>query len=183
MTDLAIPPKASPSAHLVLFYRDRAELVSELVSYVDDALRDDANAIVIATRDHRLALLAALGLRQGQPVAQSGRLLILDAEQTLALFMRDGHPDPAQFAHVLGGLLNHYRPEIGELRLYGEMVALLWDQGNTEGALALEDLWTHVLRDKACRLLCAYPLEDTLVGQADGLAQIAQRHTSIHICG
>jgi hypothetical protein len=182
MPDLAAPPAVS-SRHSVLFYNDQAELVSELVNYVDEALRDNGSAIVVATRDHRLALQAALGPRRAHAALGDGRLSVLDAAQTLALLMRDGHPDPDQFAYVVGGLLQHHRSAGGKLHVYGEMVALLWEEGNTEGALQLEHLWNQLLRTTPCRRLCAYPLHEALARQFDGLAQIAERHDSIYMSG
>jgi hypothetical protein len=43
------------------------------------------------------------------------------------------------------------------LTVFGEMVALLWEDGNHEAALQLEDLWNDLLNDQAFDLHCAYP--------------------------
>lgn len=43
------------------------------------------------------------------------------------------------------------------LTVFGEMVALLWAQGNKQGALELEALWNDVLSERTFYLHCAYP--------------------------
>jgi hypothetical protein len=37
------------------------------------------------------------------------------------------------------------------------MVAVLWEQGNKQGALELEALWNEALNSSAFHLHCAYP--------------------------
>jgi len=43
------------------------------------------------------------------------------------------------------------------ITVFGEMVAILWSEGNKVGALELERLWNDVLKDHAFHLHCAYP--------------------------
>lgn len=65
----------------------------------------------------------------------------------------------------------------GAVRAYGEMVALLWDEGNATGALRLEELWDELQRETEFSLLCAYP-EDALGGEAD-CARVHAAHTHV----
>jgi hypothetical protein len=43
------------------------------------------------------------------------------------------------------------------VRVFGEMVALLWADGDRNGALVLEELWNDLTRRMSFPLLCAYP--------------------------
>ncbi|MDP9275804.1 MAG: MEDS domain-containing protein [Chloroflexota bacterium] len=43
------------------------------------------------------------------------------------------------------------------MRVFGEMVALLWAEGDRNGALVLEELWNDLTRRLSFPLLCAYP--------------------------
>ncbi|MDP8931195.1 MAG: MEDS domain-containing protein [Actinomycetota bacterium] len=45
-----------------------------------------------------------------------------------------------------------------DVRIYGEMVALLWEEGNILAAMALEDLWNQFAGSRAFSLMCAYPM-------------------------
>jgi hypothetical protein len=44
------------------------------------------------------------------------------------------------------------------IRIYGEMVDVLWKQGQHDAALQLEMLWTHLAASEAFSLLCGYAM-------------------------
>ena len=62
--------------------------------------------------------------------------------------------------------------EPGSVRLYGEMVAVLWQQGDEPGALALEAMWRDYLAKRPMPLLCTYP-QRSLDGHRDSAAVLA----------
>jgi signal transduction histidine kinase len=66
------------------------------------------------------------------------------------------------------------------LRLYGEMVDLLWRDGNTEGALQLEQLWNDLAHTYEFSLLCAYAMGNFYrSGDAERFQQICRHHTRV----
>ena len=82
--------------------------------------------------------------------------------------MIDGRPDRDAFREVLGAALDPVRAAGHRtIRLYGEMVDLLW-QRQLEAALQLEELWNELLVDERLSLLCVYRI-DPLDRQAHGL--------------
>jgi hypothetical protein len=103
--------------------------------------------VVIATKAHRDELcqrLNARGFNVAGAIGQ-GRYVALDAPETLARFMREGRPDAALFAAVVGSVLGRARGTVESMSsrwvAFGEMVALLWAEGKREAALRLEQLW------------------------------------------
>ena len=48
------------------------------------------------------------------------------------------------------------------VRAFGEMVDLLWKDGNIEGAILLEQLWNDLGREYKYSLLCGYSLDNFL---------------------
>jgi hypothetical protein len=86
---------------------------------------------------------------------------MLDACELLAQFMREGMPDPKLFKESVGAVLAsaHQRARSRNKRVtaFGEMVAILWNNGEKEAALRLEDLWNAALREHSFHLHCAYP--------------------------
>ena len=146
--------------HVVEFYPSD-ELLGETVSqYLQPALRGDDAVIVVATEQHRHLFESALvGVGVDIEGARSAaRYIDLDAEETLSLFMVDGAPDPALFEATTGGLIARAASGGRRVRVYGEMVAVLWAQGNVAAAIALEDLWNELARSHRFSLFCAYPL-------------------------
>jgi hypothetical protein len=134
-------------------------LAASVCDYLEPALREDA-AVVVATKTHRdlfEAAITAAGI-DVQEARRAHRYIDLDAEETLSLFMVDGAPDPIRFEIALTKLLARATSGGRRTRVYGEMVAVLWHQGNISGAVALEGLWNELGRSQQFSLFCAYPL-------------------------
>jgi hypothetical protein len=146
--------------HAVQFYSDEASLCGVVTDFLFDGLKESRPAVVIATPEHRAAIaneLIARGIDIDARV-RAGALKLLDAEETLALFMVNGAPDKDRFKAAIGGVLAELggapRPRI--IRAYGEMVDVLWRHGQREAAIQLEVLWNELAMSHAFALLCGY---------------------------
>jgi hypothetical protein len=64
------------------------------------------------------------------------------------------------------------------VRAYGEMVALLWAEGNVNGAIQLEKLWNDMGKIRDFSLFCAYP-QAAVAGYANSapLAEVYTEHS------
>jgi PAS domain S-box-containing protein len=161
-----VPGRPAPvhCSHSVQFYEDDALFVDGLSEFVGSALGRGNACIVIATEAHRQGLaerLKAWGMDLSVPTLSS-RYLSFDAEGTLARFMVDGWPDEQRFYGVLEPVLLQARSAISPkgppVVAFGEMVALLWAEGNYEAAIRLEQLWNELAGRQSFSLLCAYSL-------------------------
>ena len=146
-------------AHLVAVYDRDDDLADAVVSFLGEALEAGGAAIVIATPEHRAAFDSVLEARgyAREELERSGRYQSLDARATLASLMRGGRPDIAAFPRTTRALFAPAARAGGPIRVFGEMVALLWDDDDVAGALALESLWNDVAEQTAFDLFCAYP--------------------------
>jgi PAS domain S-box-containing protein len=156
-------PKAPPGrAHVVQFYDDEEQIASAVATFVADGLSAQDVVTTIATREHTDAIDRCLRAAAVDPDAarESGRLVSLDAHETLARFMRNGEPDPRLFEAVIGGLMaDRVAAAKGAgVRVYGEMVGVLWKGGDRSAALHLEDLWNELQARQPSTLLCAYAM-------------------------
>jgi signal transduction histidine kinase len=173
-------------AHVVQFYGDDGFLLDELSRFIGTALGAGEAAVVIATKEHRDGLARRLrmwGLDTNWAVAQ-GRYVALDAAETLSKFMRDGWPDAARFAEVVGGLIEKVRAASGSearrVAAFGEMVALLWMEGKADAAIRLEELWNDLARTHAFSLRCAYPMSSfSREEHGDLLLKICAEHSTV----
>ncbi len=149
--------------HVVQFYAEDEALVEAISRFIGTALGAGDAAVVIATKAHRDALAHSLQAR-GLDVAAAvrhGRFVVADAADTLSQFMQDGWPDPVRLASVVSGFFDKIRAANGNdcrIAAFGEMVALLWAQGNPEAAIQLEKLWNDLARVHSFSLRCAYPI-------------------------
>ena len=150
--------------HVVQFYTEDAALLGAISRFIGTALGAGDAAVVIATRAHRDGLFLQLQERgfDVSGAVRQGRLIAVDAAETLSRFMRDGWPDASSFASVVGGFFDQIRAvtSTGQPRVaaFGEMVALLWAEGNSEAAIRLEELWNDLARTHSFSLRCAYPI-------------------------
>lgn len=159
--------------HLVTFYENDAFLVDSVVAFLAPALEAGEPAVAIATADHLVALEQAL-LDRG---FEDGAVLAIDAHEMLATCMVDGQPDADAFAAAIGGVLDEAGPGA---RAFGEMVAVLWERGDINGAITVEDLWNGLATSRTFELFCAYPMRSFEQEQdTDGFRAVVQRHGSV----
>jgi hypothetical protein len=167
--------------HAVSFYDSPAVLTATVADFVVEGWKRGQPALIIATPEHRAGILAELdALHFDTRVAQvSSDLLILDAAETLATFMNDGMPDTARFTEIATRTLAAIGGD-GQgcvVRAYGEMVDLLWKQGQEAAAIRLEMLWNRLATTHAFSLLCGYAMGNSY--RDAGREAIHNQHTHV----
>ncbi len=149
--------------HSVHFYEHDEALVQRLRSIIVPGIDVGNSVIVVVTAQHCQQLKAALAMSgvETEILEQQGRFTCADAHELLAMFMVDGFPDRERFLSVIGNLIARARQSAWNsqrgVTVFGEMVAVLWEQGNRIAALQLESLWNDLLYDREFHLHCAYP--------------------------
>ena len=146
--------------HFVQFYETDLFLMNSLGGFISSGLHAGDACMVVATKAHRDELhnrLQTYGLDVAAATA-SGQYISLDATQSLSEFMVDGLPEPTRFAEMFGGLITRAGEGRGRVQAFGEMVALLWAEGNQPAAIRLEELWNNLQETHRFSLFCAYPM-------------------------
>ncbi len=171
-----------PRDHVVQLYTDEQFLGRAVAHFLGAGLRDGGAAVIIGTPAHVRVIsdrLDTAGVEIPKAVRR-GQLVIADAEQCLARFMRDGLPERAAFLATVLPILETIRAAgYLNIRLFGEMVNLLWDH-NLEATVQLEEMWNEVLADQGVSLLCAYRIDPFDVRAHRGvLHQISRCHSHL----
>lgn len=164
--------------HQVVFYEDDAFLIDTVGEYVAAALMSGDRAVAIATSSHLDAIRDALAERGWASAVEQGRFVAVDAAQLLDRFMVDGRPDEHAFTAAVEPLLEPASSG-GRVRAFGEMVALLWERGDVDGAIRLEDLWNRLSTTHTFELLCAYPMGTFDSGQHAAFEAVCDRHNTV----
>lgn len=150
----------SDTDHFVQFYEADGFLLNSLSGFIGSAINAGEGAIVVATADHRNdldRLLASNGV-DIEAARTLGRYRSLDAADTLAQFMVNGAPHPDRFQTVMSAVISSVTDGRSRIRAFGEMVAVLWAEGNYDAALQLEQLWNDLQKSHSFSLFCAYPI-------------------------
>ena len=158
-------------AHAVAFFEHDGEVVDSVAQFAAEGVDLDERVIVIATPEHRAGIeqaLVRLGVDPDEPPA-AGHFVVLDAQDTLDRVMSDDGPDRGRFLASVGQLVLDAAADGARVRIYGEMVGLLWDQGDVTSAILLEGLWNELAGNVDFTLMCGYPT--SLVDQG-GLAEL-----------
>jgi signal transduction histidine kinase/ActR/RegA family two-component response regulator len=150
----------SSTEHFVQFYEADGFLLNSLSGFIGRAIKTGEGAVVVATKEHRNGLdelMQANGLDVVNAKA-CGRYVSLDAAETLSKFMVDGAPERERFNKAIGDVILNLTDGRSGVRAFGEMVGLLWAEGNHEGAIRLEKLWNDLQTVHSFSLFCAYPM-------------------------
>lgn len=159
----SIPPR---DHHFVRFYETEDALCEATGRYLREGLDLREGLVVMATPKHLAGFERVLAAGQVDVAAAraQGQLVARDADETLSDLMvgglAAGRPDPVAFRRVVGGLAERalagsQRPG---LRVYWEMVDVLFRLGNAAAALELEAFWNELAEARPFTLCCAYLL-------------------------
>ena len=146
-----------PHTHAVQFYEGEEYLYETVARFLASGLKAGDRLLVIATKAHREAFIEKLRPLGADAAIASGLITLHDARQTLAKFMVGDMPD-AVFSDAIDRLMVHAQAgdSHARVRAYGEMVDLLWRDGNARAAIRLEELWNDASARHSFSLLCAY---------------------------
>ena len=166
---------AEPHGHLVQFFElDGRRLIDNVSRYLWEGLQRGDGQVVIATPAHTQQFvnqLNNLGVDTAGAIRE-GKLLLLDAQETLGTFMVDGLPDWRRFQSVILSAMRRVGADQRQkgLRAYGEMVGVLWTAGRFSAAIQLEQFWNKLLAMKGFNLFCGYPID--IFGKAFQIAEV-----------
>lgn len=170
------------TGHVVHFYDHEATLALAVADFLGAGLAEGGPALVVATPAHAAGIareLVAAGIDVA--AARAARQYSeLDAQDLLSCFTVGGAIDAGLFCETVPPIIEGIRARsVGALRAYGEMVDLLWRQGNVQAAHDLEMLWNSIGAGREFGLFCGY--SSTVVDGAlpDGRHQIAHHHDGV----
>ncbi len=181
----------SPCEHLVQIYKDDSVFLDALEGFIHGGLAAGDGVVLIATPEHRAVLAHRLDSRGVDVAAAIARdqYIALDAQEVLCSFMiplgNTQWPDQNRFEQVVGELLTRAsrgadgKAGARRVRAFGEMVVLLWNQGNAGATVRLEYLWHEFCKKKAFCLFCAYPRACFTQNAEDSMRQICEAHSKV----
>jgi MEDS: MEthanogen/methylotroph, DcmR Sensory domain len=169
--------------HAVRFYESRESLCRIVAEFLGEGLVANEPAVVIGTPEHCAGIIGELRARHFDvnEMQRTSDLVVLDARETMSLFMVDGFPDADLFHAAASEAIERVgrRRPASKIRAYGEMVDLLWQDGHTTAAVRLEMLWNKLAMTHDFSLLCGYSMGNFY--KDAGMADICHQHT--HVVG
>jgi MEDS: MEthanogen/methylotroph, DcmR Sensory domain len=179
-TDLVL--SVGPRDHIVFFYQDEQELAEQVASYLGQGMSQGGSAVAIATAEHEAVLakqLTGSGVDLVTAIA-SGSYTAIDAMELTDRFVVGGWADALGFFQEASPLIRQ-ATEAGEpVRVFGEIVSVLWGSGLAEVAIEVEAMWNELGRQYPFSLVCAYPTPVVDDPDAfDAISEICRAHVSV----
>jgi PAS domain S-box-containing protein len=178
----SLPLDTGEHAHVVQFYETEAFLFETVGRFLLAGLKGGDRVVVIATARHREGFVRSIGASEAERAIASGQLTVLDAHETLATFMESGRPVAERFHAVVAETFRAATLGHGEARIraYGEMVDVLWREGNPSAAVDLEHLWNEASVRHSFSLLCAYTMAGFYTeGAASRFVEVCREHDQV----
>ena len=168
--------------HIVQVCQNETSQAEAVTHYIKEGLLNDEAVIVFARPALRQAVISkmdGLGL-DVQNFKSQGQIKFFDAEFLLSSFLIEGELEEPAFQEFIGLPIQAAQLKFGKVRAFGEMVDVLWKEGQHDTAIQLEDLWNNLSKKQEFSLLCTYSL-DSLNPNAydDSLERICNRHTHL----
>jgi MEDS: MEthanogen/methylotroph, DcmR Sensory domain len=175
---------AAPRDHIVQLYQDQQFLNRAVCRFAAAAIANGEGVILVPTIAHWDAFRPRLE-DEGVDVkaAQSrGQLTIVDADNLLPTFMRDGMPDSPMFLGLAANVITQARGDgrYPKVRWWGEMVNLLWERGDVAASMNLEDLFDQLAHEHDIAIFCSF-LMDNFNGDVHArmLPRLGENHSHL----
>jgi hypothetical protein len=97
-----------------------------------------------------------------QDAQDRGQLTVVDSDELLPRFMKDAMPDAPVFLGLAGEVIAKARDEARypRVRWWGEMVNVLWEQGNVAASMSLEDQFDRLANHHEIAIFCSFVMDN-----------------------
>jgi hypothetical protein len=159
--DLLADP--GPDGHIVQLYQDEAFYGEAISHFAAEGLVRGESVILVATKPNWKNISARLAAKGFQPerLFSQGQLTFLDADETLPRFMRGNDPDGSIFKPLAKQTIARARAggKFPRVRWWGEMVNVLYVDGNPRGSNRLEQFFDEVAHEESIAIFCSFLMD------------------------
>jgi MEDS: MEthanogen/methylotroph, DcmR Sensory domain len=175
---------AGPRDHIVQLYQDDLFLHRAVCRFAAAALAHGEGLILVPTAAHWDAFRPRLEA-EGVDIKEAqtrGQLTIVDCDELLPHFMRDAMPDAPLFLGLASDTIARARAGVRypKVRWWGEMVNVLWERGDIDASMGLEDLFHRLAKEQDIAIFCSF-LMDNFDGAVHTrmLPRLGQNHSHL----
>jgi hypothetical protein len=155
---------AGPRDHIVQLYQDQQFLNRAVCRFAAGAIANGEGVILVPTVAHWEAFRPRLEAEGVDVKAAQGRgqLTVVDADELLPRFMKDAMPDAPVFLGLAADVIANARGEgsYPKVRWWGEMVNVLWEQGNVAASMSLEDQFDRLAKHHEIAIFCSFVMDN-----------------------
>lgn len=155
---------AGPRDHIVQLYQDQQFLNRAVCRFAAGAIANGEGVILVPTAAHWEAFRPRMEAEGVDVSAAQGRgqLTVVDADELLPRFMKNSMPDAPVFLGLAADVIANARGEASypRVRWWGEMVNVLWEQGNVAASMSLEDQFDRLAHHHDIAIFCSFVMDN-----------------------
>lgn len=172
---LSEPARLRPG-HFVQFYDTPAFLSHTVTEFACAGLERGEGVLIIAQSEHQDLFIKEMNQEFPSLASafESGRLVLRNARELLLKIMPHDVLDRALLDREVGADVSRMNAQFSGVRIYGEMVDLLLEEGNAAAIRELEKVWCELTKTERVSLLCSYA--------HTGFADVSQSRLFHEIC-
>jgi hypothetical protein len=175
---------AGPRDHIVQLYQDQEFLNRAVCRFAASAIANGEGVILVPTAAHWEAFRPRLEAEHvdTQAAQECGQLTVVDADALLPEFMCNAMPDAPVFLGLAADVIAKARGggRYRRVRWWGEMVNILWEQGNVAASMDLEDQFDELAHHHEIAIFCSFVM-DNFNGEVHSrmLPRLGQNHSHL----
>lgn len=151
------------NGHIVQLYRDENFYGEAISHFAAEGIVRGESIILVATRrnwENISGRLEGKGF-DIEELFRQGQLTLLDADGTLPKFMAGNDPDGKIFKPLAAQTIAKARAggKYPRVRWWGEMVNVLYANGNPRGSNRLEELFDEVAHEESIAIFCSFLMD------------------------
>jgi hypothetical protein len=173
-----------PDGHIVQLYQD-GDFYGEAIShFAAEGLVRGESVILVATPENWRNIsprLESKGVHLPE-LFERGQLTLLDASETLPKFMKGGMPDGTIFKSLARETIRKARRggKFPAVRWWGEMVNVLYVDGNGKASNKLEEFFDEVAHEETVSIFCSFLMDkyDPLIYD-EAFCNVCRTHSNV----
>jgi hypothetical protein len=149
--------------HIVQLYQDEDFYGEAISHFAAEGLARGESIILVATQPNWKNISARLRGKgfDTEALFRQGQLTLLDADTTLPKFMAGNLPDGDIFKPLAKQTIAKARAggKFPRVRWWGEMVNVLYVEGNKQGSNRLEEFFDEVAHEESIAIFCSFLMD------------------------
>ncbi len=173
-----IPLNFKKPIHAVQFYDREEFILKEIQKFISAGWQQKEGVLAVLRKNRLDKLVQALSVNGAEALSsaiQNGQIQLIAAEELMPSIFKEEQIDSEVFQLKIGKRLSDLQDGFGRIRVYGEIVDILWCQGKKEMALAVENEWQELSKTYDFTLLCGYSLT--------GFSKAKDMPDFVRVCG
>jgi hypothetical protein len=173
--------EVAPCDQIVQVYENETVFYNTLEGFAGDGILKKEKVVIIATPEHLQYLERRMRIQKFDidQLKKEGLYITMEAEKCLNLFSSKNKLNKDKFLDFILPLVRTSESHNHKVRIFSEMVALLWAKGALDARQTMVEFWKELLNKNCYCIYCAYPKSGFLPGKETQIQSICDSYSKV----